>query len=84
MKSKTTIKERLFKHWITSVFGVILMGLSVGMFLLNHFKPTAQPFTVTEMVTVAVLGWVFMMAKTSLLEGIFLGLFKISPGDKQL
>lgn len=82
MKSKATLIERIVKHWITSLFGVVLMCLSVGMFLLNHIKPTAQPFTLMEMITVALLGWVFLWAKTSLLEGVFLGLFKISQGDK--
>ena len=68
------MKARL-KNWITSVFGGLMMLLSIGMFVAN--KLDKIDFSWIEMVGVAVLGWVFLWAKDTLIEGLFLGIFKV-------
>jgi len=68
------MKTRL-KNWITSIFGGVLMALAVTMFILN--KMGTIDFSWLEMVGVAVLGWVFLWAKDTLIEGLFLGIFKM-------
>jgi hypothetical protein len=47
------------------------------MFILNRIPLYDVDFSWMEMVGTAVLGWVFLMAKDTLLEGIFLNIFKI-------
>ncbi len=63
------MSERL-KHWITSIIG-ILMIIADGLFIY------LDKVTIWQSLPLFVLGWVFLMAKNSLLEGITLGLLKI-------
>ena len=71
-------KSRILKNKITSIFGGILMLMALVMFILNRIPLYDVDFSYMEMVGTAVLGWVFLMAKDSLLEGIFLNIFKIN------
>jgi hypothetical protein len=73
-------KERL-RNWLTTIIGAILMLTAVGMYVISTIKPEIE-FNIMEMVLVAILGWVFLWSKNTLLEGVFLNFFKIkSNGD---
>ena len=72
------MKARL-KNWITSVFGGLLMLLAIAMFVAE--KLDKIDFSWIEMVGVAVLGWVFLWAKDTLIEGLFLGIFKMKEKE---
>ena len=75
-------KNRVFKNKITSTFGAILMLVALSMFLLDRL-PIIEgvEFSWLEMLGTAMLGWVFLMAKDSLLEGLFLNIFKIKQNE---
>jgi len=72
------MKSRITKNLITTFFGALLMFIAVAMLLLDRL-PIIEgvDFSWLEMVGTAVLGWAFFTAKDTLLEGIFLNLFKI-------
>jgi len=69
------MKERL-KNWITTTIGALLMIAALAMYVVSKFQ-TDVDIHVTEIASVAVLGWVFLTARDTLLEGIFMNLFKI-------
>lgn len=69
------MKKRL-QNWITTSIGALLMVLAVVMYVLDKFYNFEIP--VMEIVTVAILGWVFITARDTLLEGLFLNIFKIT------
>jgi hypothetical protein len=71
------MKTRIIKNWITTVFGTLLMFAGLAMLVANRIPDTNINFSWMEMVGTALLGWVFLMAKDSLLEGLFVGFFKI-------
>jgi len=59
-----------FKSWATSIIGILIM-IASGAFI--YF----DKITAWESLPLFLLGWVFLTAKDTLLEGITLGLFKI-------
>jgi hypothetical protein len=70
--------ERL-KNWITTSIGVIIMlfgGVMIFFKAKCYFTGSNCTFTVREICEVFVIGYTFLMARDSLLEGITLGLFK--------
>lgn len=69
------MKERL-RNWVTTIIGAMLMLAAVVMYIVSKFYPEMD-IHATEIAMVAVLGWVFLWAKNSLIEGMFLNLFKI-------
>jgi uncharacterized membrane protein YczE len=69
------MKDRL-KNWVTTLIGAVLMCVAVAMYVLSKFKPEVE-IHITEMALVAILGWVFLTARDTLLEGVFLNMFKI-------
>jgi hypothetical protein len=69
------MKERL-KNWITTTIGALLMIAALAMYVVSKFQADVD-IHVTEIASVAVLGWVFLTARDTLLEGIFMNLFKI-------
>ena len=75
---KTETKNRIVRNWVTTVFGTLLMLAALAMFIANRIPQANIDFSWLEMVGTALLGWVFLMAKDSLLEGLFMGIFKIS------
>lgn len=75
------MKQRILRNWITTIFGSILMLVAVTMLIANRIPQVNVDFSWVEMVGTAVLGWVFLMAKDSLLEGLFLGIFKIKEKE---
>ena len=70
------MKDRL-KNWMTTIIGAILMLTAVAMYVVSKLKPEVD-IHITEMASVTVLGWVFLTAKDTLLEGMFMNVFKIS------
>lgn len=64
--------EKRFKNWRTTIMGVLI--LAFGVLLWWNGKVNA-----IEGMSVLLLGWVFIAAKDTLIEGITLGLFKITP-----
>ena len=69
------MKDRL-QNWFTTIIGAILMVTAVTMYIVDKFQPTFE-IHVTEIAAVAILGYVFLMAKDTLLEGLFLNIFRI-------
>ena len=55
------------------------MLLAIAMFVAE--KIDKIDFSWVEMVGVAVLGWVFLWAKDTLIEGLFLGIFKMKEKE---
>lgn len=73
------MKERL-QNWLTTCIGAILMLVAITMYILSKVK--GYEISLIETMSVAVLGWVFLTARDTLLEGLFLNLFKIKK-DQQ-
>ena len=69
------MKER-FKNKITSWIGVILMTVAIFLYIAGKYSDKFETSTL-ELATIAVLGWVFLTARDTLLEGLFLNVFKI-------
>jgi len=69
------MKER-FKNKITSWIGVILIVIAIFLYVAGKYSDKFETSTL-ELATIAVLGWVFLTARDTLLEGLFLNLFKI-------
>ena len=69
------MKER-FKNKITSWIGVVLMAVAIFLYVAGKYSDKFETSTL-ELATIAVLGWVFLTARDTLLEGLFLNLFKI-------
>ena len=68
------MKERL-QNWLTTSIGAVLMLTAITMYVLSKVK--GYEVSLAETASVAVLGWVFLTARDTLLEGIFMNLFKI-------
>ena len=75
------MKNRIIRNWITTIFGTLLMFAALAMLIANRIPTANIDFSWLEMVGTALLGWVFLMAKDSLLEGLFLGVFRITPKE---
>jgi hypothetical protein len=73
------MKERL-KNKITSWIGVILMSVAIFLYIAGKYSDKFETSTL-ELATIAVLGWVFLTARDTLLEGLFLNLFKIKKEE---
>jgi len=58
------------KNWATTIIGMVLA--IIGLAKLAFFGAAFM-----DIVFYLVLAWVFIMAKNTLLEGLFLNLFKI-------
>ena len=69
--------ERL-RNWITTVIGALLMTAAVGMYIVGKFK--GHEFNAMEITLTAILGWLLLNAKDTILEGVFLNFFKIKKG----
>jgi hypothetical protein len=73
------MKERL-KNKLTSWIGVILMVVAIFLYVAGKYSDKFETSTL-ELATIAVLGWVFLTARDTLLEGLFLNLFKIKKEE---
>jgi hypothetical protein len=72
------MKARL-QNWLTTIIGAILMITAITMYVLSKVK--GYEVSIMETASVAILGWVFLTARDTLLEGVFLNLFKINKKD---
>jgi hypothetical protein len=73
------MKDRL-QNWLTTIIGAVLMLTAITMYVLSKVK--GYEVSLLETASVAVLGWVFLTARDTLLEGMFMNLFKIKKDDK--
>lgn len=75
------IKSRL-REGVTTIIGLLFLVASLTMTGMNIFyeKEFAAWSTI---IPIAILGWVFLWAKNSLLEGITLGLFKAKSNEEE-
>ena len=73
---KTT--ER-FRNWATTIIGIVIMAIAVILYTAGKFFDLQ--IDKLEAATMLVLGWVFFTAKDTLLEGLFLNLFRIKKED---
>ncbi len=72
------MKQRL-QNWLTTSIGAILMLTAITMYVLSKVK--GYDVSIMETASVAILGWVFLTARDTLLEGVFMNLFKINKKD---
>jgi len=72
------MKER-FQNKITTGIGITLMLAAVGLYVGSKFAN--YEVTVLELGGVSTLGWVFLTAKDSLIEGVLLTMFKVKKED---
>jgi hypothetical protein len=72
------MKERIYKHVGTTIIGVIIWIVTIGLFVINKLEllPNAHEMSITEVVAFMMLGYIFFVGKTSLLNGLSLGIFK--------
>lgn len=74
------MKKRL-KNWITTVIGAIMMVVGLAMIIANYFNLVEKDIPILEIVMIMIFGWTFLFAKDTLLEGMFLSLFKVKKSD---
>jgi hypothetical protein len=74
------MKER-FQNKITTGIGVTLMLAALGLYIGSKFAN--YEVTVLELGGVSALGWVFLTAKDSLIEGVLLNVFRIKKEDNK-
>jgi hypothetical protein len=72
------MKERL-QNWLTTAIGAVLMLTAITMYVLSKVKDF--DVSLIETASVAVLGWVFLTARDTLLEGMFMNIFKIKKSE---
>lgn len=74
------MKDRL-QNWLTTGIGAVLMLTAITMYVLSKVKDF--DVSLIETASVAVLGWVFLTARDTLLEGMFMNLFKIKKSKEE-
>ena len=72
------MKDRM-QNWLTTSIGAVLMLTAITMYILSKVK--GYEVSLVETASVAVLGWVFLTARDTLLEGMFMNLFKIKKSE---
>ncbi len=78
--------KKRFKNWITSVIGIAIM---VGAVCLKFFPSILHLINVeyeastVEFVTLLFVGWVFLSAKDSLIEGVLGGIIKFKQKPEE-
>ena len=70
------MKARL-KHIITSIIGILMMLSAITMYFFGGVITEEYTMTFIEYLSIMFLGYVFLVAKDSLIQGIFLNLLKI-------
>lgn len=74
--------DNRLREGITTVIGLLFLFGALGMVAMNLFYD--KDFAAwTTIIPLSLLGWVFLWAKNSLLEGITLGLFKVKSDESQ-
>lgn len=69
-----------FKNWITSIFGILIMLCAV----LWKFVPSVGAMvdyeaSTFDFILMMFVGWVFLSAKDSLIEGVLGGIIRLKP-----
>ena len=71
---KVELQNRL-REGVTTLIGFLFLLGSLAMVVMNLFYD--QDFAaLSTIIPISLLGWIFLWAKNSLLEGITLGIFK--------
>lgn len=74
--------KKRFKNWITSIIGIIVMGSSTTLyFWADKVGMEEYSISMVEYITLLIVGWVFLSAKDTLLEGILGNFIKMKPKD---
>ena len=72
--------NRVTGHWRTTLIGIVVLLFALAMTIVKVLTWVKvleiEGISNTEILTTWALGYSFLMAKDSLLEGITLGLFK--------
>ena len=76
MEEVKEVKKNRFKEKYTTIIGAIIMVAAVGLWVTGFFVDLKRPITKIELAGGVALGWVFLRAKDSLIEGLFKGVFK--------
>jgi protein-S-isoprenylcysteine O-methyltransferase Ste14 len=74
-------KNRL-REGVTSIIGILFLLGALAMLVLNAFYAHNHSVWST-IIPISLLGWIFLWAKNSLLEGITLGIFKIKKDEEE-
>ena len=74
---ETSVKDRVFKNWITTVIGIVLIVYGVILIVCSIRSKSSLIEDAKTILPVLGLGWTFLMAKDTLLEGILPGLVKL-------
>ena len=72
----SNFKERVVKNWQTTVIGVAILGYA-------FYGHLSSILTTSELGLMIVLGWVFLGAKKTILDGLALGLTNWFGGGKE-
>ena len=70
-------KLRLVQNVITTILGTIIISAGIGLFFYGRITGKFE-FGLPMFIPTMLLGWVLLMAKDSLLEGITMGVFKLN------
>ena len=72
------MKDRILNNWLTTILGLFIWVITLGLFVVEKFNlmEGVHQLGLLEIVSLLLLGWVFVASKTSLLNGLTLGLFK--------
>ena len=72
------MKGRIFKHWFMSIMGILIWMITLSLFVIGklELKEGANQLSLLEIVAMLMLGYLFFVAKTSLLNGLSLGVLK--------
>lgn len=76
------MKNRL-RSWTTTIIGALLMLAAGYLWFGNKLGWTEHETNYIELSAVVALGYVFLMAKDTLIEGLFMGIFKIKPKEEK-
>ena len=69
-------KLRVTRHLITTILGTLIMISDTVLFFWGQLSEKFD-FNLVTFIPALLLGWVLLMAKDSLLEGITMGVFKL-------
>lgn len=67
-----------WKDWPTTLVGILFMALALMIGFKDWENHDSWNFII-KVGALAALGWVFLNAKRSLIEGLFMNLFKVKP-----
>ena len=74
---ETSVKDRVFKNKITTGIGIIILVYGIVLIAFSIRSKTSLIDDAKAIIPVLGLGWTFLMAKDTLLEGILPGIVKL-------